>query len=118
MADCSVGKESVETCVKALTEYVCINPGQLRFTWEESDETAAAGAERRPGDRVEIVRVFLGRNWSTLYFAESEIGNPDRLSERLAKRKGDILEALKRLKILESLDRWEAGGDVFRRKPA
>ena len=120
MADCSLGRGKVEACIRALAKCVDISPDQLSFTWEELDSTAESGMGQ-PDHKVHIVTVSLGRLWSTLFFGESVIGNPDRLSERLfAHHKVDMLEALGRLRGLrmpidesDCLDRWVADGDAF-----
>lgn len=126
MANCSAGREKAEACVRALTNCVHIGSDQLRFTWEELEGETIADVESMPGDRLEIVRVFLGSLWSTLFFTESEIGNLDHLSERLfLQHKVDILEALRRLRglsrpIAESgcLESWMGDGDRFPGEPA
>ncbi len=121
MTDGSSRKESVQDVIRALARCAGVDPGQLIFKWEELQGLERPGAESRPDNKVQSVRVYLNKSWSTLIFADSELKSLARIPEQiLAIHKHDILEDLRRLKGLcrpitesECPDRWIAEGDSF-----
>ena len=121
MTDGSSRKESIQEVIRALAGCAGVDPGQLTFKWEELQGLEKPGSDSPPHDKVQSVRVYLNKSWSTLIFTDSELRNAAHIPEQiLAAHKHDILEVLRRLKGLcrpisesECPDRWIAEGDSF-----
>jgi hypothetical protein len=115
----SSGRERIEAYVRALAGCVGSDPSQLAFKWEDLEGV-------KHDEKVQIVRVSFMGKWTTLVFTDSEMKNLHRNPEQIfTVHKGEVLEALRRLKGLskpvpetDCPDRWVAEGDCFPGEPA
>ena len=122
----SSGRERIQAYVKALAGCAGVDPVQLTFKWEELEGMEMPGVDNRPDDKVQTMRVSLNKCWTTVLFTDHELKSLDRIPEKIfAVHKGEILEALRKLKGLsrpipesDCLDRWVAAGDSFPGEPA